>query len=433
MKTLKITILFLLVFCGNLNAQVLKKLTKKAGEAAERTVERKVEEKTEEKTAQAIDSVFEAPKKVKEKRKKNKKEKASKKEEVNEVGSETQNESVITNSSTNNQDIVSGSSFFPNGNIVFEETFSQDAQGDFPAGWETNSGGEIILVNGTKSLKLYPNSLCMTTTGELPENYALEFDFITANLAYKELSGSEFMLQFVKDNKLNKDLKQRGEFHFSLWEGSALPRKIFVENHGVTNKIKNSIDFDMNKKFNTTVHITCVVNGKRLRVYMDNEKVIDLPSFLQDNLGRYIQFYLKGTKPQMNHIAAIANIKITEEGEDIRSMILKGGFSTTKILFDSGSDKLKPESFSFLDKIGKVLESDATLSIKIIGHTDSDGDSKANLKLSEKRAASVKAYLASKFNLQNLQTEGKGESEPVADNTTTEGKAQNRRVEFKKM
>ena len=114
-------------------------------------------------------------------------------------------------------------------------------------------------------------------------------------------------------------------------------------------------------------------------------------------------------------------------------MILKGGFSTTKILFDSGSDKLKPESFSFLDKIGKALESDATLSIKIIGHTDSDGDSKANLKLSEKRAASVKAYLASKFNLQNLQTEGKGESEPVADNTTTEGKAQNRRVEFKKI
>ncbi|MBP0903916.1 OmpA family protein [Mariniflexile gromovii] len=421
----KIILLMLIVFTIPCRAQLLKKLGKKAEQAAERTVERRVEKEASKKTDQALDSVFGTGEN------KPKKEKSTKKEDVANIGS---NENKSGSKKTN-QDIVSRSSFFPNGDVIFEETFKEDTQGNFPANWETNSGGEIILVNGNKALKLYPNSLCITNMKLLPENYALDFDFITGNLDYKELSGSEFMVQFVKENKLNKDLKQRAEFHFSLWQGSALPRKIFVENFGVANKIKNSIDFDMNTKFNKSVHVTCVVNGKRLRVYMDNEKVIDLPSFLQDGLGRYIQFYLKGTKPQLNHIVAISNIKITEEGEDIRSLILKGGFSTTKILFDSGSDKIKNESFSYLDKIGNVLKGDTSIKLKIIGHTDSDGDTKANLGLSQKRAASVKKYLLEHFKIAeaSIQTDGKGESEPIANNATSEGKAQNRRVEFKKL
>ena len=106
-----------------------------------------------------------------------------------------------------------------------------------------------------------------------------------------------------------------------------------------------------------------------------------------------------------------------------------------KILFDSGSDKIKTESFSYLDKIGKVLNEDKSINLKIIGHTDSDGDSKANLTLSQKRAVSVKNYLKNTFKINetSLETDGKGENEPVADNKTSEGKSQNRRVEFKKI
>lgn len=422
MKKIQFVITLSLFFSITIgNAQFLEKLGKKAEEAAKRTVERRVEKESSKKTDKAIDGIFNK----KEKKKKDKKNTAiiSSKKDGAEAGY------------GNTQDIVSGSSFFPDGTTMYEEKFVEDAQGDFPANWETTSGGEIILIGKEKALKFYPNSLCMAKTGELPENYALEFDFTTANLDYKELSGSEFRLQFVNENKWNKDLKQRSEFHFSLWEGSALPKKIHVENFGTSSKINNNIDFDMNQKFNKTVHFTCVVNGKRLRVYIDNEKIIDLPSFLQDNVGRYVQFYLKGTKPQMGHTMAISNIKITEEGEDIRSMILKGGFSTTKILFDSGSDTLKKESFIFLDKVGKALESDTSLKVMVIGHTDSDGDSKANLLLSQKRAVSVKTYLITNFNIKsgNLQTNGKGENDPVADNNTFDGKAKNRRVEFKKV
>ena len=421
-------------------AQFLKKLGDKAKDSAEKTIERRVEKESAKKTDDAMDEVFEGGKKKK-KDKKNKGAKETAGKSGNENGTGTQTGTGTQgkgqgSSSGSGSEIVSGSTFFPNGEIVYEEKFQQDAQGDFPAGWETTSGGEVIVVNGTKALRLYPNSLCMASTGKLPEHYALEFDLITANLAYDGLSGSEFRVQFVNENKLNKDIRQRSEFHFSLWQGSAVADKIHVENFGATNTINNNINFKMNEKFNKTVHFTAVVNDKRLRVYIDNEKVIDLPSFLQNNVGRYVQFYLRGTEPAArNHIAAIANLKVTEEGEDIRSLILKGGFSTTKILFDSGSDQLKSDSHDFLNKVGKALEGDASLKVMIIGHTDSDGDTKANLTLSQKRAASVKAYLIKNFRIAeaNIQTDGKGESAPVADNNTADGKAKNRRVEFKKL
>ena len=71
------------------------------------------------------------------------------------------------------------------------------------------------------------------------------------------------------------------------------------------------------------------------------------------------------------------------------------------------------------------------VSIKVIGHTDSVGSDEYNQALSERRASSVAAYLLSQGLAPNkLTSEGKGESQPVADNETDEGRAKNRRVEL---
>jgi outer membrane protein OmpA-like peptidoglycan-associated protein len=72
------------------------------------------------------------------------------------------------------------------------------------------------------------------------------------------------------------------------------------------------------------------------------------------------------------------------------------------------------------------------MNLNIIGHTDSDGEDTANMELSRKRAEAVKTALINVYNIaaDRLQTDGKGESEPVGDNGTPDGKAQNRRVEF---
>ena len=74
------------------------------------------------------------------------------------------------------------------------------------------------------------------------------------------------------------------------------------------------------------------------------------------------------------------------------------------------------------------------MKLQNIGHTDSDGDDAKNLLLSKKRAAAVKVKLVSMgIAAIRLTTDGKGEAAPVADNSSAEGKAQNRRVEFKKV
>lgn len=81
--------------------------------------------------------------------------------------------------------------------------------------------------------------------------------------------------------------------------------------------------------------------------------------------------------------------------------------------------------------VSKILK-EATEPVKIIGHTDSDGEDAANIKLSEERAQTVKNILVTQYNIEEdkLTTEGRGETQPLANNNSAEGKAQNRRVEF---
>ena len=82
-----------------------------------------------------------------------------------------------------------------------------------------------------------------------------------------------------------------------------------------------------------------------------------------------------------------------------------------------------------------MLKDNPTVKVKIIGHTDSDGNATSNLDLSKRRAAAVRTALSSSFGVEaaRLQTDGKGASEPASPNTSAEGKANNRRVEFIKL
>jgi outer membrane protein OmpA-like peptidoglycan-associated protein len=85
--------------------------------------------------------------------------------------------------------------------------------------------------------------------------------------------------------------------------------------------------------------------------------------------------------------------------------------------------------------IAAVLTENAGVKIKIVGHTDSDGDDAKNLDLSKRRAASVKSELSKTFGIDasRIETDGKGETQPIAPNDTPSNKAQNRRVEFLKL
>src|SRR4051794_25267971 len=104
-------------------------------------------------------------------------------------------------------------------------------------------------------------------------------------------------------------------------------------------------------------------------------------------------------------------------------MLTEGKKVSHGILFDSASDRVKGESYGSLKEIAGVLTESADLKVQIIGHTDSDGDDAANLDLSKRRAAAVKAVLVSEFKIDagRLDVDGKGESQPIDKTDTAAG------------
>jgi OmpA-OmpF porin, OOP family len=104
---------------------------------------------------------------------------------------------------------------------------------------------------------------------------------------------------------------------------------------------------------------------------------------------------------------------------------------TQQIHFETGKDKIKPESYPILDAVVDVLEKSSAIKLQIQGHTDDVGTNKANMSLSDRRAASVRKYLVAKgIAVDRLQSLGFGEEVPLVENNSTENRALNRRVQF---
>ncbi len=131
-----------------------------------------------------------------------------------------------------------------------------------------------------------------------------------------------------------------------------------------------------------------------------------------------------GMKQDVEFTAAELSKQLNEQG----SVAIRG------ILFDTGKATIKPESEGVLAQIVELLKNDSALKLEIQGHTDNVGAKAANLKLSQDRAAAVRTHLVSTGGIDaaRLTTQGFGDSKPVADNSTEEGRAQNRRVELVK-
>lgn len=107
-------------------------------------------------------------------------------------------------------------------------------------------------------------------------------------------------------------------------------------------------------------------------------------------------------------------------------------YAAKNVYFNTGSTKLLSKSYAPLNEVVKIMNDNTSLKMKIDGHTDNVGSDELNMKLSDGRAAAVKAYLVSKgISADRLESEGFGETSPVADNNTATGRSKNRRVELK--
>lgn len=126
--------------------------------------------------------------------------------------------------------------------------------------------------------------------------------------------------------------------------------------------------------------------------------------------------------------------EVDEEGcTEIEAGIERGRLTLSNIHFAFASAELTEDSRQILDQVGEALVARPDVRVQIQGHTDSIGSDQANLQISRARARAVRLYLVSEFpaiGADRLEAVGRGESEPVASNGTSEGRAENRRVEF---
>jgi outer membrane protein OmpA-like peptidoglycan-associated protein len=169
-----------------------------------------------------------------------------------------------------------------------------------------------------------------------------------------------------------------------------------------------------------------------MRIYLDEKKVIDAPRIMPAGYKYNILRFENGGefKPY------IANFRVAAGLPDTRNkLITEGRLVSYGIYFDVNKDVVKPESYGTLKEIAAALKENPTVKIKIYGHTDADGADAANLDLSKRRAAAVKNELVQSFDIDagRIETDGKGEAQPVAPNDTQVNKALNRRVEFIKL
>lgn len=334
--------------------------------------------------------------------------------------------------------------FVPGDKVLVYEDFSRDAIGDFPENWNTNSAGETVTVSGETGNWLMINKKGIfkpEDINNLPDNFTLEFDLIYSSDSYIPFLQALFLSAGNgKDGKqeLNADFgyNKRSGINLGI---QPIPRDkggiatIYAYNAG--DKIMdNQIQFQNNGA--TKIKVSIWRQKQRLRVYLDQNKVFDLPrAFSPGETYNTMMFQTWSDFPNQDKYI-ISNMKLAVGEPDTRNkLISEGKFSTTGILFDVNSATIKPASYGSLKDIADVLKENVTIHVKIIGHTDGDGDATMNLALSKKRAEAVKSALVDEFAIDasRLETDGKGASDPVATNKTPEGKAQNRRVEFVKL
>ena len=392
-------------------------------------VKDKVQDKTEQKVDEAIDTSIDNAT--------NKKE--NEKNAEGQVKSEQTNEKQATTTADAGNDelkVYSKYDFVPGEQVLFYEDFSQDNIGDFPALWNTNSSGEVVSLSNYPGNWFQPGNegiFVPEVKGLFGENFTMEFDLVYAPTANSNLPSFDLLFyntsnaEAINNNGDGGVAFRIGAYAFAAWNWK-------VGEDPTMNNTKDNEYFSQNR--NKKVRISFAFQKQRVRFWVNENKIFDLPKLLMpDIVINQVKFETGETDDQKPYFF-ITNLRFAVGQPDMRSKLLTEGKLVTRgILFDVNSDQIKPESYGTLKEIAKVLQDNKDVRVKIVGHTDSDGSDELNLDLSKRRSASVKTALAKEFGIDiaRMENDGKGETEPVSDNNTPEGKANNRRVEFIKL
>lgn len=305
--------------------------------------------------------------------------------------------------------------FVPGNRILFATNFSDETIGRFPQQLEF-LGGMMQLVEWEGRTLLESTSLDshlrIPLSEPLPERFTMEFEaYISSARLGTQISVS---MEAVADPR---SPSRHGQSYVALGRSEA---GIF----GPTSSARSTTTYR-----NELTPIRIAVDGTYGTVYVDEVRVANMP-VLQIERTNYIELVLGGRSDEPTYVA---NVRIAAGGTQLYDRLMADGrVSTQGIYFDSGSDTIRPESTGTLTQIGRMLEQNPDLRIRIEGHTDNVGEAEANQTLSERRAHSVMSYLVDTHGVDanRLEAVGRGDADPVSSNDTEAGRQNNRRVEL---
>lgn len=297
--------------------------------------------------------------------------------------------------------------FKPGERVLYADDFTGDEVGDFPKRMEFKEGAlEIVEWQGARYLRATSDSKFYLTLPEvLPERFTMEFDYT--------IPAGEVWISFGNENK-------RIEF------GGDGTTTVYNQDTKITANGQVA-DNERGKLRKGRV----LADGKYVKVYVDDTRVLNVPNA---DLGRAdkILFY---TDADVKTPSLFGNFRVAAGGKKLYdALAAKGRVATQGIYFDTGSDRIRPESTPTLKEIGAMLKDHPELKLTIEGHTDNVGSAASNQALSEKRAAAVRQFLIDSYQVDaaRLEAKGLGQSKPAVSNDTPEGRQNNRRVELVK-
>ena len=321
------------------------------------------------------------------------------------------------NKAYQNYDFVAGQK------IIFEDNFKDDKDGEFASHWDITNGQAVLnKMDNDLVMKITDGNYgtifpLMKEKNYLPKEFTLEYDCYQTSGAY----GLVVWFQNTDNAECVTIRASRGESTLIY----------YVDNEqrtlsGNTPEALTGENFD-----NKWHHIAFIFKNGMMKLYIDQFRVVNVPksTFLPTKV------FFGGIGNQENPLI-FKNVKIAEGGDmnTIGKAFTDGKYISHGIRFDVNKVIIKPESMGEINAITKILKDNTSLKMEIGGYTDSDGEDEANLKLSQSRADAVKTQLISLgIDTNRLTTKGYGETKPIGDNTTFEGKANNRRVEFVKI
>jgi outer membrane protein OmpA-like peptidoglycan-associated protein len=336
------------------------------------------------------------------------------------------------------EQIYSKYDFVPGDRVIFFDDFSDTDVGEFPRKWTlqgpgagTSNAVEVIQYQGRNFLRSQPVAskddsqhsslqyVRLDTKGDLPQKFTVEFDAVFTYCPPGEKnSQTEYVLLLANDGT-------------SVHGGSGALGSILVRpEDGMSKNTRTGF----RKGDGKVHHVAVSVNGTFVKAYVDQDRVANDP----DGIARpvkYVGILMGSTGHWLCPNVMFTNFRLAEGGKDIKSALdTDGKIVSHGILFDTGADRIRPESLPTLKMILSLLEKEPALKFSVEGHTDNQGGKGVNQPLSERRAAAVKAWLEGKgIAGDRLQSKGWGETKPIDSNDTPEGRANNRRVEFVKL